>query len=266
MNMGPVRLKSVEAIRELRSALRRSGTPLSPEEVHSLRRLIRRVETVLHVLESGADSFLRLHGNLAKIRKRAGAVRDMDVLIELVSALPIDQEEECLFKVLEYLTSKRKQRALKLHKAIVRHGSSTRRDLKNLSDHIEKDSWMRKRDMASSKSSRARPFEVISTASEQLAVWPKLRRSNLHGFRLRARELRSALQLLGHDSNGLVKSLGEVKDAIGEWHDWTVLASTVGDAGCAARSEVMKEIERTVKGKYDFARFGSNAIRRRLIG
>jgi len=267
MNMRSVRLRPVETIRELRSALRPSETSLTQEEVHSLRRLIRRVETILHVLGPDAvDNFPGLLKDLARIGRKAGAVRDMDVLIKLASALPVDQEEECLFKILDCLTSKRKQGARKLHRAIVGYESSTPRDLKDLSDYIEKGSFILDQKIANARGSEPAPVELVTSISGELAAGPRLGPDNLHAFRLRVRELRSVLQLLGHDSNGLVKLLGAVKDAIGEWHDWTVLASTAADIGCAARSEVMKEIRRTVRAKYDSARVTANMMRKNIAG
>jgi len=266
MDIHFVRLKSLGTIRALRSALCRSGASPSREEVHSLRKLIRRVETIL--LVSGLSrngTFPRLN-NLAKIRGRAGAVRDMDELIKLVAALPVDQEEECLFKILAVLTQKREQRVRKLHRAVVRYGSSTRRDLKILSELLEKDSFLCKQDRLGTKVSRTVPFEHVSSVSEQLAAWPQFRGNNLHAFRLRVRELRSALQLFDHDSDGLVKLLGKVKDAIGEWHDWTVLASTAANIGCAAHSDVMRKIQGTVKRKYGFARMSANTMRKEILG
>jgi hypothetical protein len=51
-----------------------------------------------------------------------------------------------------------------------------------------------------------------------------LNRGNLHEFRLKVRQLLDVLQM-SDDANHVrfVESLGKVKDAIGEWHDWEEL-------------------------------------------
>jgi CHAD domain-containing protein len=51
----------------------------------------------------------------------------------------------------------------------------------------------------------------------------QLRKSNLYQYRLKVKELRNLLQLAEDaDQQAFIDRLGEVKDAIGEWHDWEV--------------------------------------------
>src|SRR5207253_7934757 len=60
--------------------------------------------------------------------------------------------------------------------------------------------------------------------SSELAITTKLDRKNLHPYRLKVKELRYVLQLANDaDEQQFVDKLGEVKDAIGEWHDWEEL-------------------------------------------
>jgi len=54
----------------------------------------------------------------------------------------------------------------------------------------------------------------------------RLGKTNLHPYRLKVKELRSVLQMAANsDQQKFVQSLGEVKDAIGEWHDWEELVA-----------------------------------------
>jgi CHAD domain-containing protein len=64
---------------------------------------------------------------------------------------------------------------------------------------------------------------VALQLSGELAKWPRFTRDNLHPFRLKVKELRNVLRLSA-DSGELVKVLGDVKDSIGEWHDWMELS------------------------------------------
>lgn len=65
-------------------------------------------------------------------------------------------------------------------------------------------------------------------------------------FRLKVKELRNVLQLFGTD-NDLVDTLGELKDAIGEWHDWTELGNIADEIldhspGCEVRTRIRDEV------------------------
>ena len=67
--------------------------------------------------------------------------------------------------------------------------------------------------------------------SSQLKSPPRLSRSTLHPYRLKVKELRDVLQLSDRTADkDFLKELGEVKDAIGEWHDWEELTSIAGQS------------------------------------
>ena len=62
------------------------------------------------------------------------------------------------------------------------------------------------------------------TLLTRLAKPARLGKTNLHSYRLEVKELRNLLQLAEeYDRQEFVRQLGEVKDAIGEWHDWEEL-------------------------------------------
>jgi CHAD domain-containing protein len=100
-------------------------------------------------------------------------------------------------------------------------------------------------------------WQVNATAdalklSGEVAGWPRLTTQNLHPFRLKVKELRNVLKMTGKNDE-LVDRLGEVKDAIGEWHDRTVLSEIARDALGKRESrslvqqmnEITKQKERT---------------------
>jgi CHAD domain-containing protein len=102
-------------------------------------------------------------------------------------------------------------------------------------------------------------MEVLDAAaaaleiSGELTAWSKLTTQNLHPFRLKVKELRSVLQLSG-GKDELIEMLGEVKDTIGEWHDWTELSAIAADVlqheqGC----ELQKELRSVVQKKLEKA-------------
>lgn len=68
-----------------------------------------------------------LLGAIASIRKRAGEVRDMDVLTGFVASLTADNEEECRVQLIEALGAKRARLARKLRDTAARRRSQARR-------------------------------------------------------------------------------------------------------------------------------------------
>lgn len=89
--------------------------------------------------------------------------------------------------------------------------------------------------------------------SGELARWPRLSPDNLHRFRLKVKEMRYVLQLSGQDDE-LTESLGEVKDQIGEWHDWTEL-DAIAKKVLSDRKNcgVITQIEQTAKHRFETA-------------
>src|SRR5262249_26972703 len=75
--------------------------------------------------------------------------------------------------------------------------------------------------------------------SSGLKIPTKLNRNNLHPYRLQIKELRNVLQLSDQAGDEeFVEKLGEVKDAIGEWHDWeelTAIAKQLLDHGMSCK-------------------------------
>jgi len=111
------------------------------------------------------------------------------------------------------------------------------------------------------------PIDAMSLAlqlSNELASWPRLDAGNFHPFRLKVKELRYALQLAKNPDADLIESLGEVKYAIGEWHDWeelTGIAGKVLDHGPGRN--LIRMIRSTAKEKFDHALSITNRMRQK---
>src|SRR5207302_4249891 len=80
----------------------------------------------------------------------------------------------------------------------------------------------------------------------ELAAVPRLGRNNLHPYRLQVKELHNILKLdEGADSQEFTETLGKVKDAIGEWHDWEVLSAIAQDVqNHSPRCKLLAELKR----------------------
>jgi CHAD domain-containing protein len=219
-----------KSVRRVRKFLAKAPKDPDPDTVHDLRTSARRLEATIETL--GLDSKRRekqLLRNLAQLRNQAGKVRDMDVFTGDVLELscPDDKEKQCLVELAEHLGTKRAKAARKLRRKarelepLLR--PELKRTLKYLSGSVakERDSSKERITEASSES-MTRVIELSST----LRLPARLNRQNLHPYRLKVKELRYILQLADQEHEPtLVKKLGEVKDAIGEWHDWEELVS-----------------------------------------
>src|ERR1700751_2602183 len=85
-----------KTIRKLRKLLKNMPKQPSPEQVHDLRTRIRRLEAITHALMLDRQrEGRRLLNVTTSIRRRAGQVRDMDVLTGFASTINVNSEDQC---------------------------------------------------------------------------------------------------------------------------------------------------------------------------
>jgi CHAD domain-containing protein len=263
-----------KSVSKLRKLVKKAPKRPTPDEVHDLRTHTRRFEAAVEAL--GLDSKRnerRLLRDLARVRNRAGKVRDMDVLTGHTSSLHVDKDQDCLVQLLEYLGSARYRYARKLSLVMRKDGPTLRRRLKRSSAHLQKviPDGDKGGDGKDSSSQRAAVAEAASTAlklAKDLEYPLTLNKSNLHPYRLKVKELVNILQMANEPGNqDFVDVLGEVKDAIGEWHDWEELiaiAADLLDHGSACK--VLHELRAVSAHKYERALSLANKLRRDFLG
>jgi CHAD domain-containing protein len=201
-----------------RKLLKKRPKQPTPDQVHDLRTNSRRLEATLTALKLDRKRRgKRVLKTLAPLRRRAGRVRDMDVLTSFAAGLSPDGNQEAVVQLLEHLGESRFQAARRLHKSVVKRRRTAKMRLKHCSSLVDQNLGSGKR--------RFGEWQVNATAdalklSGEVAGWPRLTTQNLHPFRLKVKELRNVLKMTGKNDE-LVDRLGEVKDAIGEWHDRT---------------------------------------------
>jgi CHAD domain-containing protein len=246
-----------KSTRKLRKLLRKMPSAPASGEVHSFRTNARRLETVLDSfpLDNTKDGFA-LSRQIAKLRRQAGKVRDFDVLTDFVSKVSHDpSEKECSVRLLEHLGAQREKQAKKFHNRQKRHSSGLRRRLKRTEKTIEKlfppkgDGQLHGKPVSAAVSASA------LTLTSELTEPSRLNKSNLHQYRLKVKELRNLLQMAENaDQQPFVDRLGQVKDAIGEWHDWEVLVATAKDALDHGRNcRLLKNLRKTAAAKFETA-------------
>jgi CHAD domain-containing protein len=248
-------------LRKLRKSIRKITNKPSPEEVHDIRTSTRRTEATLHaLLLDNKRRGRRVLKTVTPVRKRAGKVRDMDVLTGFATTLSSDGEKECLVQLLEHLGQQRLKGARKLRRTASKRRQVAGRLLRRCSRFIDRNlNGTRKRPPRSEWSADA--AAVALQLSGELAAWPKLNAENLHPFRLKVKELRYVLQLSRDSSDAFVEALGEVKDAIGEWHDWMELSAIADDLLSHDACNILEQLKTTTKQRFDKALKLANQLR-----
>src|SRR5262249_30256094 len=209
-------------LRKLRRSLKRAQKSLTPEDVHKLRTRARRVVSL-----SDAHSLPSLNkSNLAKplkrLRKRAGRVRDMDVLTAHLAAMHSDEDPSCRTQLLEYLGAKRYRRADRLIRLLQNEGRSLRKDPRRVPKGAAQ-TPSGKPGKTARKAQTAHSAQVLDLTAG-LSEPVHLNKSNLHPYRMKVKELRDALRMAGGTKDSrFAGALSQCKDAIGEWHDWEEL-------------------------------------------
>ncbi len=207
------------------------------EEVHRLRTQARRVESLLKATEIGPRKRL-LHA-ITPIRKAAGAVRDADVFIACAATLAEEGRDDSLTRLLERLNEMRLKHVRKLLAEVEEQRKELRKRIKRYS------AWIEQHEAEGETPVEAHAAAGARQLTKELAHWPPLTPENLHTFRIRVKALRYVLQLDEASNRRLIRALGRVKDAIGEWHDWQELSATaeriLGKSGVTLRQRIDAE-------------------------
>ncbi len=267
-------------LRKLRKALKRFPKDPPAEDVHQLRTQARRMEAMAAALMLDQDGQARhLLKTVTVLRRAAGEVRDMDVLIDNARGLaedePQDDDQGCLERLVDHLYAIRVQSASELHETVAERRKAARHDLKRYSKQVEKIFGAGKPDSSRARgsseqagtSSPVDPVAVALDFASELSHWPRLHANNIHPFRIKVKTLLYVVELAKEADEKFVNMLDEVMDRIGEWHDWRELRKIAGkildhQGECGVR----KQIEEIEKQKLKQALAAANAMRQRYLG
>jgi CHAD domain-containing protein len=249
---------------KVRKSLKKIPNNPSPEQIHKLRTRMRRIEATLDALGLVLPNGERVLRQEKPFRRRAGKIRDMDVLTGLAGSLVVESGDESRVELLEYLGEQRYRQAHKLRVAARIDGPKFRSELQRrvarLETHVgDKASTKAKAEAAAAVTARA------VALSRQLSTYPRLSRTNLHEFRLQVKHLRYILQMATDGDTEFVHALGEVKDKIGEWHDWQQLTEVAREIAPNGSSRLLKLLTTTTNAKYEYALRLSQQFRNRYL-
>ncbi len=202
--------------RNLSRVARRLAADPRPEDVHQFRTITRRIETLFAELAPKADrNGRKLLKQLAKVRKRAGRVRDLDVQMAALRTLTIGRDGQQKRALMGALAADRASCERKLLSSL---------DSANLRT-------LRKRLLRAAEDPRLYNSK-LDPVGKALRLFAKLARQEgtvseaaLHPYRLRCKRIRYVAEMAGKEpqAEAVVEQLKAIQDGIGEWHDWDTL-------------------------------------------
>lgn len=214
--------KAVRPAHRLRELLKRASADLSPATVHELRTQTRKLEATIHAISFTHEvRARRLLKRVKPLRKAAGSVRDMDMMIDRLMSVTGRMNgdgRETLRRLTEKMARAREKNARRLRRLVGRRGKSLRGKLK----------WYANRVGKAEPDGLSANIEAPQILTAQLQHWPRLKAENLHEFRIQAKELRYMLQLAPEMDEQSLRAISRVKDVTGEWHDWLQLHEYAG--------------------------------------
>ena len=231
----------------LRKSLKKASGQPSPKEVHDLRTRARRVEAALHaLLLDQRRKGRKILKEITPVRKRAGKARDMDVLIRLVSSLDVPSDDDCRLRLIGYLSRRRFAGARKLHSVIRKRRNSAANHLRRCSRAIRRNHSNKKEQQQWAADAAAISLQL----SEEIRNWPKLTTKNLHQFRLKVKSCATFWSFQAIRT--LVKALGNVKNKIGDWHNWVELSAVARDTlshreSCAVLKQIRSRTQKYLR-------------------
>ena len=197
---------------------------VTEKNVHRLRTTIRRVQTLVSFTHPDlGKKQQKALDELQVLRKRAGKVRDLDIQTGLLGSIGNRSASADRRALLDMLKKKRARQAERLTAALKK--LETSKFLKRLEKITEKAV-----DGAPDKA--AEPLEAAQNELTELAneysSRQVLKPARLHELRIKLKMLRYRAELAveSADQKDFVDKVKSVQDAIGEWHDWEMLAES----------------------------------------
>jgi CHAD domain-containing protein len=272
----PDELQQVEkALRDLGRSLKRMPANPPPEKVHKLRTSARRVEAIAAALQQIEEKKShRLVKSIEPLRKAAGGVRDMDVLVANLRKLAKASEGDSLPRLMNHLEFVRAGSANHLRQAMDRRRKTARTNLKKYAHQVRTElpegapaaHADGHADHARNGHHRNGVNLTAKHLARELAEWPRLAEKNIHDFRLKIKALRYILQLDASADPALVSDLGSVQRRIGDWHDWEQLAEIAHEFLEPERDRaLLTRIDETMQKKLLRALAAATALRRQHL-
>ena len=195
---------------------------ITPNRVHRLRAIIRRVESFISLahprLGRKQERFVE---ELIELRKRAGRVRNLDVQIRLLGSIANGSTASDRRVLVQMLKAKREKQWHRLSSAL------KKLDKLELVGRLEK--FLGKINLTDDSGAPIDPLEQaredFSNLIAQIPAGKDLKPRLLDGLRIGLKRFRYTAELADASDaqQQFLQTIKPVQDAIGEWHDWEAL-------------------------------------------
>jgi CHAD domain-containing protein len=210
------------SFQHFREGLLSASADPGKETVHHLRTNTRRIETIVQSLLT-PDSEKKLLGQLKKIRRVAGDIRDLDVLADLVKEF--ESQDANSLRSRAFVSARLDLMRARDEKELLQ--MLDRERIKNIETMLN----ACERKLATAVRAEGRE-DLLSTALTQYTDLARrfdpLHAGNLHEFRKASKHVRYVAEL-GSDGvrkEQVLEQLKRIQDSVGEWHDVIVLLDT----------------------------------------
>ena len=259
--------------RRLDILLSRTGAAPTPERVHQVRTTARRLEAILEIVYPEPTSRVaRTLRGLKRLRRRAGAVRDLDVQAAALRTLKIGRETERKARLLSTLADARAAKEAQFQKAI--HHKKVEKLQKRLQQTALE---MAQASVPPEQNGQNWPpvwidFDPVSASLRMFARLARQTKAitadNIHLLRTRCKRVRYVGEMAGMspESKRVVGLLKRVQDSIGDWHDWQTLTLTAEDLFSRSLDSALVSALRNISNaKFVEARAVATDARRELM-
>jgi CHAD domain-containing protein len=209
--------------------------------VHRFRTYGRRIEALLDAISPeprrNDKKLLKL---LARLRKKAGRVRDLDVQLSALRNLKMPEAPGQKAQLIQMLSGERIVREDKLRKAFDESTvRQVRKHLKRVAESVPEST------------------DPVMLAKKCLASIdkdsPKMSEKLLHQYRIAGKRARYLAELGGKDPEAqqIIGILKRMQDVIGDWHDWLKLTQRAeGLFGAVQDSHLVAALRNIAQAKY----------------
>lgn len=221
MNLLEKRMRGLN--RDLSAAVSKVLDDAKPKSVHRLRTTVRRIESLVGYANPDiGKKEERTLEKMADLRKRAGKLRDLDVLADLLGNLGNGSAAKDRKALADALEKKRDQQAKRLVSALKKlHEAKFFGRLHRIAEQAGAPQGDKNRALAPLEEAKAQ----LAQMADDFGSGQTLKPSRLHEARLTLKRIRYLAELAEESAaqKDFIHKLKSTQDAIGNWHDWLEL-------------------------------------------
>lgn len=248
-------------LRKLSRVLGQVSSRTSPETVHQLRTTVRRIETLLNTHSAQKQPGLgKLTKQLARLRRRAGRVRDLDVQLGALRSVRLENSGREKALVARHLIALRQRQARRFVRALQQLDSGLNKRMHRVARVFA---------AGSSEAAESRDYtaQALLRFRKLVLGQPALTEDNLHAFRMDCKRIRYLAEMSGDmpGTRSVVTELKRIQDSIGEWHDWLTLTELADELLPTENSPLLAALRAQRSVKFNEALRVTFEVKQRLL-